>query len=43
MIKKLLDLVLSKVQKLTWPLPMVTMTPASSGWNSAATTVSVAH
>ena len=36
-------LVLSRVQKLTCPFPIVTMTPASRGWNSAATTVSVAH
>ena len=33
----------SSCQKLAWPFPMATITPASSGWNSAATTVSVEH
>lgn len=33
----------SSVQKLMWPLPHVTIWLRSSGWNSAATTVSMEH
>lgn len=33
----------SNVQKLMWPLPQVTIWLRSSGWNSAATTVSIEH